>query len=99
MEIRKIEGLENTPLNRSVPSKQIPSSINNVQTEDSVYVSKEAHLMEDEAFIADVLSRIPDMDIQKMEQIKEQLSSGKYDHSSALDIVAEKILQALGENI
>lgn len=96
MEIRNIGGINPSDNNKPVKYNKPPSNIQKPANTDSLKISEEALIQEDEAFIKDVLSRIPDIDHNKVNSIKSKMDSGEYNNKEVLDTVTEKILQALG---
>ncbi|MGL4394172.1 MAG: hypothetical protein ACRCS8_03005 [Brevinema sp.] len=96
MEIRNVGGV--TPPSHSHNSKKVSytQNIQSPQSDDSLKVSTEARLLEDEAFIRDVLQRTPDINPERLKQVKENLENGAYDKKEVLDTMTENLMKALG---
>lgn len=97
MEIKNVGGVTPTP--NSNNSKR-PLSINPefkiTSDNDSLNVSNEARILEDEAFIKDVLTRTPDINIEKIARVKEKLANGDYNNKEVLDTLTKNLIKALG---
>jgi len=96
MEIRGVNGINPSD---KIPHKkniQAMSNIKNISNSDSLKVSDQARLLEDEAFIKEVLAKIPDIDQNRVTTAKRRLESGEYDKKESLDILTENLMKALG---
>ncbi|MGL4388354.1 MAG: flagellar biosynthesis anti-sigma factor FlgM [Brevinema sp.] len=95
MEIRNVGGVT-PPSNSQNSKKTYVQNTQSPQSDDSLNVSNEARLLEDEAFIRDVLNRTPDINLERIQQVKENLQNGTYDKKEVLDTMTENLMKALG---
>lgn len=96
MEIRGVGGINPLDRNHSPKTTQAPSSIKSVSSSDSLRVSDEARFLEDEAFVKEVLAKIPDIDQERINNVKKNLESGYHNNKETLDKLTDKLLKALG---
>ncbi len=96
MEIRGIGGVNPADNNKPPKAIQTPSTAKSVPTSDSFKVSDEARFLEDEAFVKEVLSRVPDIDQEKVNRIKNKLDNGEYNNKETLDVLTERLAKVLG---
>ncbi len=96
MEIRGVGGIN--PLEesgKSSKSVQTPKSTA-PSASDSTNISSEARRLQDDAFVKEVLDRTPDIDMERVAEVKQRLDSGYYENKEVLDVLAEKLIKALG---
>ena len=97
MEIRGIGGVNPLDKSQSIKATQVaPSTIKSTPSSDSLKVSDNARFLEDEAFIKEVLARIPDIDQEKVDRVKNKLQNGDYNNKESLDALTEKLAKVLG---
>jgi flagellar biosynthesis anti-sigma factor FlgM len=97
MEIRGVGGLTPAEKSQSAKSPSVPEPKKSVtHTGDSLKVSDEVRFLEDEAFVKDVLARTPDVDQEKIDNIKKKLENGEYNNKETIDALAEKLIKVLG---
>ena len=96
MEIRGIGGVDPLDKNQAIKTNKTHSTIKPILNPDSLKVSDHARFLEDEAFIREVLAKIPDIDQEKINRIKNKLHNGDYNNKESLDILTEKLSKALG---
>ena len=96
MEIRGIGGINPLDKSQSIKATQAPSTIKSTPKSDSLKISDNARFLEDEAFIKEVLARIPDIDQEKVDRVKNKLQNGDYNNKESLDALTEKLAKVLG---
>lgn len=96
MEIRSIGGINPADNNKPPKHNKTSPSVNSIPQKDSLNISEDARFIEDEAFIKDVLSKIPDIDYNKVNNIKNKLDNGEYNNKEVLDVLTEKLAKVLG---
>lgn len=96
MEIRGVGGINPTEPNQPIKKTTISSSTNAIPPKDSLKVSDEARFLEDEAFIKDVLAKIPDIDQDRINIVKKRLEDGHYNNKETIDALTEKLVKILG---
>ncbi|MGL5956747.1 MAG: flagellar biosynthesis anti-sigma factor FlgM [Brevinema sp.] len=96
MEIRGVSGINPTDNNKPHKVVQAPSIKKSTPQSDSLKISEDVQFLEDEAFIKEVLGRIPDVDHEKINRIKAKLQNGDYNTKETIDILTERLAKVLG---
>lgn len=63
---------------------------------DSVNVSEDAAVLRDEAFLKGVIAKVTAIDEKRVAEVKQRLASGYYDRKEVLDVMADRMMKALG---
>ncbi len=95
MEIRSVGGI-NPADHSNKPSKPIQSTTKSTPTSDSYRISEDARFLEDEAFVKEVLSRVSDIDQERVNSIKNKLDNDEYNNKETIDVLTEKLARVLG---
>lgn len=95
MEVRGVGGINpmEQPGGKPVKASQ-GSQIR--QAADSVNVSEEAAILRDEAFLKSVVAKVTAIDEKRVAEVRERLASGYYDRKEVLDVMADRMMKALG---
>ena len=94
MEIRGVGGINPMEQPGGKPSKTDQVSSKRA-TGDSLSISPEAAIRQDELFLKGVVAKIQEMDGAHLEQVRERLATGYYDKKDVLDALADKMIKAL----
>jgi anti-sigma28 factor (negative regulator of flagellin synthesis) len=95
MEIRSVDsirGIDNNSKVNKVSRKTDEVKVFN----DKAEISLEAKQKLEEAKINSILKNTSDIREDKVKEVKEKLQNGEYDREEVINVVAERIMKALG---
>ena len=95
MEIRGVDGIRGIDNNSKV--NKVSRRTDEVKDfNDRAEISIEAKQKLEEAKINSVLKNTSDIREDKVKEVKEKLQNGEYDREEVINVVAERIMKALG---
>lgn len=95
MEVRGVGGINPMEQPKGKPVRAA-ESVQSPRIADSVSVSEDAAVLRDEAFLKGVIARVTAIDEKRVAEVKERLASGYYDRKEVLDVMADRMMKALG---
>ncbi|MGL4563071.1 MAG: flagellar biosynthesis anti-sigma factor FlgM [Brevinema sp.] len=96
MEIKNVGGINAVPNPQNSRKITPAQDVNAIKNNDLLEVSQEARLLEDEDFIRDILNKTPDINQERIDQVKEKLQNGSYNNKETIDTLTQNLMKALG---
>lgn len=95
MEIRGVDGVRGIDSSK-VNKTQRKDSFETRDVSDSADISMEAKQRLEEEKIKSIINNTPDVREDRIQEVKAKLERGDYNNENVMNVVAEKIMKALG---